>query len=113
MKNTSVNILGTKYSIMFKNIKDDKYLKESDGYIDKTSKKIVICNKEDDNELDYFEVHQRKVLRHEIVHAFFFESGLAENIENLHYGVSETMVDWIAIQFPKIYKIFEQLNILN
>lgn len=113
MKDTTIDVLGTKYSIIFRNIKDDKYLKDSDGYIDKTSKKIVICNMEDDNELDNFKIHQCKVLRHEIIHAFFFESGLAENVENQHYGVSETMVDWIAIQFPKIYKIFKQLNILN
>lgn len=113
MNNTSVNILGTKYNIYLKSIKDDKILEDSDGYIDETIKKIVVLKKPDNCEVEDFEYYQRKVLRHEIIHGYFYESGLAENLENKQYGVSETLVDWIAMQSPKIYKTFKKLNILE
>ena len=45
------------------------------------------------------ELQEKKNLRHEIVHAFLFESGLAENSE---WAYNEEMVDWIAKQGPKI-----------
>ena len=52
--------------------------------------------------------HMKKVLRHEIVHAFMFESGLAENWEHKDYGQEETVVDWFAIQGPKIYRAWTE-----
>jgi hydroxymethylpyrimidine pyrophosphatase-like HAD family hydrolase len=109
---TKVNILGTEYEILFRKISEDKLLKTADGYIGKTVKKIVIGEKEDDCELEDFEEHQKKVIRHEIIHAFFMESGLRENFENSKYGISETLVDWFAIQSPKIFKVYEELGIL-
>ena len=50
----------------------------------------------------------KHVLRHEIVHAFRYESGLkaSPNISDEQY------VDWIATQFTKIYKVYKELNIL-
>lgn len=52
----------------------------------------------------------KKDLRHEIIHAFLFESGLSSNT-NCCFGAwaeYEEMVDRIAIQFPKILKVFEE-----
>ena len=37
----------------------------------------------------------KKVIRHELVHAFLFESGLSVN----SWADNEEIVDWIAIQF--------------
>ena len=55
----------------------------------------------------------KKQLRHEIVHAFLSESGLQSNLEhNQRFGHEETMVDWIAIQFPKMLEVFKELDIL-
>lgn len=34
-----VNILGTEYHIEYKNIADDPYLENCDGYVDRTTKK--------------------------------------------------------------------------
>ena len=54
----------------------------------------------------------RVVLRHEIIHAFLNESGLKDNFEHTsHAGHEETMVDWIAIQFPKIATVYKELGI--
>lgn len=101
-----VSILGTTYTII------EKPLKDVDGYCDKTTKEIAVAVKEDDCDLGNFEEYRKKVLRHEITHAYFFESGLAECFENIKWGIPETLVDWFAYQSPKIFKTFEELNIL-
>lgn len=103
------NILGTTYKIKRKNLKNSN----TDGWCDNTSKTIVI-RKDNYNNVGNFEYLMKKQLRHEIIHAYLSESGLQSNFENCtQWGHNETMVDWIAIQFPKIYKTYEELNILN
>jgi hypothetical protein len=49
---------------------------------------------------------QKETIRHEILHAFFSESGLSDSTFAYDGGwaQNEEMVDWIAIQGPKIYK---------
>lgn len=108
-----IKILGAKYTIKIRNPAQDKYLKEADGYCDKTTKTIVIAKEDTESELGNYEVYLKKVLRHEIIHAFLFESGLAENYQHAdQYGQEETMVDWIAIQFPKLWKAFKKAGAL-
>lgn len=106
----TVNILGTKYSVHYKSPSEDKFLRECDGYCDKSSKKIVVTT--ENLELEDFPAYQKKCLRHEITHAFFYESGLAENWEHKNFGQEETVVDWIAIQFPKLLEIFMKVGAL-
>lgn len=103
------NILGTTYKIKRKTMENSN----TDGWCDDTSKTIVI-RKDNYNNVGNFEYLMKKQLRHEIIHAYLSESGLQSNFENCtQWGHNETMVDWIAIQFPKIYKTYEELNILN
>jgi len=40
-----------------------------------------------------------------------YESGLANNFMHQESGQEETMIDWIAIQYPKMERLFEHLNI--
>lgn len=83
-----------------------------DGYCDYTSKKILI-RKDNYNNVGNFEQLMKEQLRHEIIHAFLAESGLQSNFEHCQkFGHEETMVDWIAIQFPKILKVYQELDIL-
>ena len=105
--NMTINILGTEYTIIECGKHEDDYLNRCDGYCDKTSKKIVVGLKENDCELEDFGAYRKKVMRHEIIHAFLFESGLGENWEH-QVGHDETYVDWIAMQFPKIMKAYEE-----
>lgn len=107
-----INILGTMYEIHLLDETEDESLDDCDGYCDKTTKKIVVCNKTKDCDLGDFDMYQRKVMRHEIVHAFLFESGLHECWEKKQ-GHDETMVDWIANQFPKMRKAFEEAGCLE
>ena len=110
--NLEVSILGTTYTIQELSVSEDISLKDCDGYCDRTDKRIVVAKKEADCDLGDFEQHRKKTMRHEVLHAFFNESGLAENFENKRYGIPETLVDWFAIQSPKIYKTFTELDIL-
>lgn len=108
-----VNILGTDYTIKECTVDEDSYLKDCDGYCDKSSKEIVICKNRDDNQLKDWEWYRKKVMRHEIIHAFLYESGLAENFEHANeFGQDETMVDWIAMQFPKILEVYKEAGCL-
>lgn len=105
-----VNILGTEYTITECSKEEDKMLDCMDGYCDKTTKSIVITTPTSDCDLGDWKVYRNKIMRHEIVHAYLFESGLHENFEHQQWGHEETMVDWIAIQFPKMYKTFQEVG---
>lgn len=104
----TVNILGTEYTI-----KRKKFLSEDcDGYCDNTNK-VIVVRKDNYNNVGNFEWLMKKQLRHEIIHAFLSESGLQSNFEHSQrFGHEETMVDWIAIQFPKMLEVFKELDIL-
>ena len=54
-------------------------------------------------------IQSKKVVRHEIVHAFLTESGLAENS---FWAQNEELVDWIAIQGPKLIKAWQEAGAL-
>lgn len=108
-----IDILGTEYTITDKTKEEDPYLEKCDGYCDKSVKKIVISKKEDDCELANFKWYRRKIMRHEIIHAFLFESGLHENWHHDEYGHDETVVDWIAVQFPKLMEVFKVAGCLE
>ena len=100
-------ILDTEYTIQLLHEEDDPKLKECDGYTDFTSKKIVVCDRRSDDKMQVEkpEVIIEKVARHEMVHAFLSESGLGVN----SWADNEEIVDWIAIQFPKMREAFDEV----
>ena len=111
----SINILGTDYTIEYKTDNQDDILKDSNGYCDITSKRIVIlAEKRETDDIDNFKYLQDKTIRHELIHAFIFESGLFNNTYNTNGGwaKNEEMVDWFAIQAPKLFKTFKELDII-
>ena len=115
MTDTKVNILGTEYTIEYKIASQDAILKDSNGYCDITSKRIVIlAEKRDEDDIENFIYLQNKTIRHEIIHAFIFESGLFNNTYCVDGGwaKNEEMIDWFAIQAPKIFKAFTELGSL-
>lgn len=109
MKDCEINILGTEYHIEFKELEDAGI----DGYCDYSSKHIVVRS-DNSNKIEDFEWLQKKQLRHEIIHAFMAESGLQANWEHeTQFGHEETVVDWFAIQCPKIFAVFMQLGLIE
>lgn len=108
-----INILGTEYAIEKHSYHDDVRLNDCYGYCDWTTKKIVLTKETACVNLGDKAYFIKKVLRHEIVHAFFLESGLHEcSGEAEAWAANETMVDWFARQGPKIYKVWLEAGAL-
>ena len=103
----TVDVLGVEYSINETNVVDDTYLNDADGYCDHTMKSIVIDTfKPSHGSVRDLDKYKKQVIRHELVHAFLFESGLGGN----SWARDEEIVDWIAHMFPKLKKAFEDAN---
>ena len=114
---TTVNILGTKYKVRLcvPYAKDDD-LKGKFGYTRFSGKLIVVADiatipgwedASDDEILDTFFT----TIRHEIIHAYLYESGLNGSSNSTEsWARNEEMVDWFAIQWPKIFGTFEKLG---
>lgn len=122
MKNTKINVLWMEYRIETHKVSEDSYLEENKlaGYCGEEEKLIVVA---DMSEEKYFtgmdekaqEAYRKKTLRHEIMHAFLNESGLSDS-SNQYGGAwakNEEMVDWFAIQSPKIFKVYLELGIID
>ena len=109
----TVNILGTEYDVLEQSDSENKKLEQCDGLCEQYSKKIVISDcKYTENDImraDNFEEYKKKVARHEVFYAYFGESGLGSNSD---YAENEELIDWLAIQSPKIFKTFQELEIL-
>lgn len=97
-----VNILGSTWTVTPEEMKDNNY----DGLTDSSMKEIRI-RLDNVNEVGNFEALVKKQTRHEVIHAFLYESGLSFNSD---WAVNEELVDWIAIQFPKIAEVYEKLG---
>ena len=98
-----INVLGTSYTVKRESEVNDPKLKECDGYCDDTMKLCVVADFVPDTmSKGNLEEYQKKVIRHEIIHAFLFESGMAE------MSADESFVDWIAYQFPKLHQAFQE-----
>ena len=117
----TVNILGTPYEIIVKKYDEEEAFDRRSiaGFCDGYAKEIVVCDmhtyKDWENETEKTIVEcQKETTRHEIVHAFFYESGLWDSslgIDN-SWAKNEEMVDWIAIQGAKIYKAWQEADAL-
>ena len=103
-----VNVLGTVYKI--------KYIPSLDGRGGETdfyTQEIRISEQEDvpaEYKTDNLKEMQRHVLRHELIHAFLFESGMDQSsAAHEAWAVNEEMIDWMAIQMPKIMAAYDSI----
>lgn len=110
----NVDILGQSYRIEFLAEEKDSNFEDVDGYIDHSIHLIrVALLQSKNNSVAALDLYAKKVMRHEIVHAYLYESGLAENSSAVNnWATNEEMVDWIARQFPKMKRTMEALNCL-
>jgi len=107
----TVDVLGQEYKIYEMTEKEYPKLKVigANGLFEAYSKEIIISkdlNLITDETYEKLHLLADKVLRHELIHAFFHESGLNDYCED------ETLVDWLAHQLPKMVKVMDKLNIL-
>lgn len=112
-----VDVLGTKYTITVKKYDEDEAFERRsiDGYCDGMTKQIAVCDMTtykgwEHEPPETADAAQKGALRHEIVHAFFYESGLADSsaVVDGAWAKNEEMVDWFAIQGQKIYKAWQE-----
>lgn len=111
-----ISVLGTKYLIKYATSEEYHELKEMDGFTDTSTNTIVVDNMqtiegEVGSKAD-LERYRNQVVRHEIIHAFLHESGLGNNTLSFsNWAVNEEMVDWFALQSPKIYMAFVEADV--
>lgn len=117
----TVNILGTPYTIEVKKYNEDEAFarRSIDGYCDANLHQIVVCDMTtyegwEHEPVEAAKISQKATLRHEIVHAFFNESGLQASAATPanSWAHFEEMVDWIALQGPKIHKAWKEAGAL-
>lgn len=113
----TVNVLGTEYAVTVKKYDEDEAFARRSiiGYCDEIEKRIIICDMLscpgwEKETAERAKTSQKQTLRHEIVHAFFNESGLTHSAVTYEgpWPRNEEMVDWIAWQGPKIYEAWQK-----
>ena len=114
----TVNILGIEYLIRLENAETIPALNDLCGYCSYNSHEIVVnqeVNYFKDKSDDWITNEVKCTLRHELLHAFFFESGLGQSsaVYNAAWALNEEMVDWFAMQSPKIFKVFAELDLIE
>lgn len=103
---TTIDILGTVYKIeSSEEISTDLATKSLDGetnFIDKVIRiKYPLDMLPGDECINHKHIYYKQVLRHELIHAFFYEAGLTD------YAYDEILVEFIASQFPKLSRLFK------
>lgn len=113
MEMTRINVLGTEYTLKVCSEDEEPRLSGCDGLCDETVKELLVESYSKDQGdptcKANLSIQTNKVKRHEIIHAFLFESGLAENSE---WAQNEEIVDFFAIQSPKLFEAFKTADAL-
>lgn len=99
-----VNILGTEYS--FEHDTEGLTKLGADGICQQYNKRVAVRDVADMlNDIDDMtakKLRYNEVCRHEVIHAFFGEAGLEQ------YEGDETLVNFLAINFPKMDALFRK-----
>ena len=116
INNKLVNILGTDYSIKIIEPTEEMNKNNWVGLCSSLKKEILLSDLSNSNDLDDIQVnaYHKETLRHEIIHAFFNESGLQDSsfVFDGPWAKNEEMVDWFAIQLPKILRALQSIECL-
>lgn len=104
-----VHILGTDYTIHVVSANDERMnYQEANGTCEVYSKELYVKDftaENDPKQYKCIDEYCKKVLRHEIVHAVFFEAGLSKYFED------EELTDTLAHLAPKMTKIMEDIDL--
>ena len=112
----SVNILGSEYKVYFVDEFPERlseFTDNADGLNNRYNREIFIKRcKEKDITKEGRERCEKTTLRHELIHAYLSESGLSANASCCYtsWADNEEMVDWLAIQSPKMFKTFQEVG---
>lgn len=118
MNPIEIDVLGTTYKVYELAPGDDGTLNEGVlGTTDWTTHEIMlrgsIKEPTGNDSLANLDVLYKETLRHEITHAFLFESGMTGSDTFVgNFAHNEIIVDWFAMQAPKLFKAFEEAGAL-
>ena len=105
-----VNILGQDYQFLIDVNGKTRELNAA-GLCEFLSKEIVVDDFESEvGDLKNIEEYRKRTIRHEMIHAFLYESGLNANSS---WARNEEMIDFFAIQLPKIVKAMKEVGCLE
>lgn len=113
MDTIKVKVLGTEYNVFLATEDNQPRLRGLDGFCDDSTKEIYVddmskATQYPDSKKD-LAAYRNKVMRHELTHAMLSESGLQNESD---WARNEEIVDWIAIQGPKLLKLWEDAKCL-
>ena len=117
-----IDVMGETYQVFYRSEEEDPGLEGCLGYCDKYQKLIVIDDGDADDVIEMakeygeqwstsYDKLQKKVLRHELTHAFITECGLSESSQG-QWACNEEVVDFLAINATKLVKLFEKAGAL-
>lgn len=110
-----VMILGQEYQMLWDVHPGDPLLGDGDG-LQCGNRHIIVLKDltEDFPTAVERESALEKLVRHELIHAFLLESGLDANALTYDeaWPLNEEMVDWMALQLPKLLAVCTLLNVL-
>ena len=124
-----INVLGTNYEVKLMDMSADKdtdegsFITDNDfcAFCNNYDKTIILTNLRDEKwyptykhlSLDAIVEAYKETLRHELFHAVFGCCGLKGNSHSSGaFAMDEELIDFLAIQSPKIFEIFKNANIL-
>lgn len=114
-----LKVLGTSYRVEVRKYADDPIFSEDcvNAYCDAMRRLIVLCDMRTHPGWhtapeEALTAYAAETLRHEIVHAFLNESGLGSSacVFDGPWSANEEMVDWLAIQGPKIEAAWREMG---
>lgn len=104
-----INVLGTPYAVRISSEECDR--ENADGLTDRFRKEIILKKRadmlHDCQEPDVLEMYDRRCRRHELIHAFFFESGMEK------YGMDEDLVDLLALKWPQMCEAMSKMGAME
>lgn len=113
-----VSVLGVQYALEYRTKAQDPDLDDCDGYCDTSVKRCVVrkytaAERREPGTKKDLDAYMRKCMRHELTHAFLYESGLSINALGVDcWPTCEELVDWMAIQGPKLYAAWQRAGCL-
>lgn len=100
-------VVDTTYTLHYASEVENYKLRNANGITELYSKEIILDLTdafESPNAMEKVELYYERVLRHELMHAFFFELGFR------NYCDDESLVDLIAIKFSSLEKLLSQAD---
>ena len=114
----NIDVMGSNYKIYYRTENEDPALTDCMEYCDKYQKLLVIDDTDRDIVKEYkkmgndqwvvsYECMQKKVLRHELTHAFVTECGFAESCCD-QWANNEEVIDFLALNAIKLVELFKK-----